>query len=114
MFLFLSVHQSELQAAVRVHRYPASFAEHSEGFLEAGSGLSLHVYRHAERRGSRSGESDDVDDKTAACIPENTACDSKASEFLRRVLAGLRRALLRSEGSWAVRKYSDRMINNER
>jgi len=35
-------------------------------------------------------------------------------EFLRRVLAGLRRALLRSEGSWAVKKYSDRQMNNER
>ncbi len=52
----LHLSQSELQAAVCVHRYPASFAQHREGLLASGSGLSLHIDRDAKRRGSGAGQ----------------------------------------------------------
>lgn len=38
----------ELQAAVCVHRDAAPFAQHSQGLLEAGAGLPLHVRRDAQ------------------------------------------------------------------
>lgn len=53
LFIFIF---TELQTAVCVHRYPASSAQHRQRLLEAGAGLSLHVYSDAERRGSRAGE----------------------------------------------------------
>lgn len=48
--LWPCVNVTELQAAISVHRYPASFAKHSEGLLASGPRLPLYVHRHAERR----------------------------------------------------------------
>lgn len=49
---------SELQAAVCVHSDATPFAQHSEGLLEAGAGLPLHVHRDAQRRRPGAGKTD--------------------------------------------------------
>lgn len=48
----------ELQTAVCVHRDATPFAQHSEGLLEAGAGLPLHVHRDAQRRRPGAGKTD--------------------------------------------------------
>lgn len=48
----------ELQAALCIHSDPAPAAQHSEGLLEIGAGLPLHVHRDAERRGPGPGKPD--------------------------------------------------------
>lgn len=47
-FHYFSAFDAELQAAVCIHRDPAPIAKYSEGFLEAGAGLSLHIHSDAE------------------------------------------------------------------
>lgn len=59
-FLFSNLSPAELQAAVRIHRDPAPTSEHGKGFLEAGSGLSLHIHSDAERRWSSAGKPDPI------------------------------------------------------
>ena len=59
IFLLLFLYfPPELQAAVCIHRDPAPFAEHSEGLLETGAGLPLHVHSDAQRRGPSAGKPD--------------------------------------------------------
>lgn len=49
-FFFSNLSPAELQAAVRIHCDPAPTSEHGKGFLEARSGLPLHIHSDAERR----------------------------------------------------------------
>lgn len=49
---------AELQAAVCIHSDPAPVAKHSEGFLETGAGLPLHIHSNAQRRWPSPGKPD--------------------------------------------------------
>lgn len=59
-FLFSNLSPAELQAAVRIHCDTAPTSKHGKGFLEAGSGLSLHIHSDAERRRSGAGKLDPI------------------------------------------------------
>lgn len=55
---FFFPHLPELQAAFCIHSDPAPVAKHSEGFLEIGAGLPLHIHRDAQRRRPSTGKPD--------------------------------------------------------